>query len=324
MVSALRMMGFDKVFDTDFTADLTIMEEGTELLSRIKNGGTLPLLTSCSPGWINFIEHFYPQLTPHISSCKSPQQMFGALAKTYYAEKSGIDPADIYVVSIMPCTAKKYESERPEMRSSGFQDVDAVLTTRECGQMMKQVGIHLPDVDDDEFDDPLGISTGAAVIFGNTGGVMEAALRTVYEIVTKDELKDVEIKAVRGMEGIREAEIDLAGTKVKAAVANGLANARQLMDKIVAGEADYHFIEIMCCPGGCIGGGGQPIPTSAEIRKKRAEAIYKADQGLQIRKSHENPAVQTLYKDFLGEPNGHKAHELLHTEYTKKSVYDNV
>ncbi|MBN1478745.1 ferredoxin [candidate division KSB1 bacterium] len=321
MVTGLRMLGFDKVFDTDFTADLTIMEEGTELIGRIKNGGTLPMLTSCSPGWINFIEHFYPQLLPHVSSCKSPQQMFGALAKTYYAEKMGIDPKDIYSVSIMPCTAKKYECQRPEMNASGFQDVDAVLTTRELAKMMKQVGINLPELEAGEYDDPLGISTGAAVIFGNTGGVMEAALRTVYEIVTEKPLENVEITAVRGMEGVREAEIDLDGTKVKAAVANGLANARQLMEKIVSGQADYHFVEIMACPGGCIGGGGQPMPTSMDVRKKRVEAIFAADRMSKIRKSHENPAILKLYKEFLGEPNSHKAHELLHTHYTKKTVY---
>jgi NADH-quinone oxidoreductase subunit G/NADP-reducing hydrogenase subunit HndD len=321
MVAAFRRMGFDKVFDTDFTADLTILEEGHELLGRIKNGGTLPLLTSCSPGWINFIEHFYPQLLPHVSSCKSPQQMFGALAKTYYAEKENIDPKDIYVVSVMPCTAKKYEAGRTEMSSSGFQDVDAVLTTREAGTMMKQIGIDLEDMPAEEFDAPLGISTGAAVIFGNTGGVMEAALRTVYEVITEKPLDDIEIQAVRGMEGIREAEIDINGTTVKAAVANGLANARKLMDKIISGQADYHFIEIMACPGGCIGGGGQPIPTSPEIRKKRAEAVYLEDRNLKIRKSHENPAVQTLYKEFLGEPNSHKAHELLHTHYKSKPIY---
>ncbi len=320
-VTGLRMLGFDKVFDTDFTADLTIMEEGTELLGRVKNGGTLPLLTSCSPGWINFIEHFYPDLLPHVSSCKSPQQMFGALAKTYYAEKNGIDPKDIYCVSIMPCTAKKYECGRPEMNDSGFQDVDAVLTTREAAVMMKQVGINLPDLHEEDYDDPLGISTGAAVIFGNTGGVMEAALRTVYEIVTEKTLDDVEIKDVRGLEGIKEAEIDLNGLKVKAAVSNGLANARKLLDKIAAGEAEYHFIEIMACPGGCIGGGGQPIPTSEDIRKKRAEAIYLQDRKMEIRKSHENPAVIKLYEEWLGEPNGHKAHELLHTHYDKKSIY---
>ena len=321
LVAGLRRLGFDKVFDTDFTADLTIMEEGYELLHRLKTGGTLPLLTSCSPGWINFIEHFYPELLPHVSSCKSPQQMFGALAKTYYAEKIGADPKNIFSVSVMPCTAKKYESDRAEMSSSGFKDVDAVLTTREAATMMKQIGIHLPDLPEESYDEPLGISTGAAVIFGNTGGVMEAALRTVYEVVTGKPLAQVEIKAVRGMEGVREAEVQVGDLTVRAAVANGLANARQLMKKIVSGEAHYHFIEIMACPGGCIGGGGQPVPTSLEIRKKRAEAIYQADQAKTIRKSHENPAVQQLYKEFLGEPNSHKAHELLHTHYTKKTVY---
>ena len=321
MVSGLRRLGFDKVFDTDFTADLTIMEEGHELLGRVQNGGKLPLLTSCSPGWINFIEHYYPDLLPHVSSCKSPQQMFGALAKTYYAEKSGINPEDIYSVSIMPCTAKKYEAQRPEMTSSGFADVDAVLTTREAAVMMKQIGVDFPELPDEEYDNPLGISTGAAAIFGNTGGVMEAALRTVYEIVTEKPLDDIEIKAVRGMEGVREASVMVGDLEVKAAVANGLANARQLMEKIASGEADYHFIEIMACPGGCIGGGGQPIPTSEEIRKKRIEAIYAEDRAMEIRKSHENPAIKLIYDEFLGEPNSHKAHELLHTHYSAQPIY---
>ncbi len=321
MVTALRRLGFDKVFDTNFTADLTILEEGHELLGRLQNGGKLPLLTSCSPGWINFIEHFYPDLLPHVSSCKSPQQMFGALAKTYYAEKTGIDPKDIYCVSLMPCTAKKYEAERSEMSASGYQDVDAVLTTREAAVMLKQIGIDIVNLPEEEYDNPLGVSTGAAVIFGNTGGVMEAALRTVYEVVTESALDNVEISVVRGMEGVREAEVDLNGTKVKAAVANGLANARTLLDKIASGEADYHFIEIMACPGGCIGGGGQPIPTSLDIRQKRANAIYEEDRNNELRKSHENPFVQKLYEEFLDKPNSHKAHELLHTHYTTKSVY---
>lgn len=324
LVSALRMMGFDKVFDTDFTADLTIIEEGYELIGKIKNGDKLPLLTSCSPGWINFIERFYPDLLDHVSSCKSPQQMFGALAKTYYAKKTGIDPKDIYSVSIMPCTAKKYECQRPEMNASGFQDVDAVLTTREAAVMMKQLGINLPDLPEDDYDQPLGISTGAAVIFGNTGGVMEAALRTVYEVLTEKPLDNIEITAVRGMEGVREAEIQIGDLMVRGAVANGLANARLLLEKISSGEEEYHFVEIMACPGGCIGGGGQPVPTSSEIRQKRMEAIYKADRGLTIRKSHENPAVLKLYEEFLGEPNSHKAHELLHTHYSAKSIYEQV
>lgn len=328
MVTALRRMGFYKVFDTDFTADLTIMEEGHELLDRLKNGGTLPMITSCSPGWINFIEHFYPSLLPHLSTCKSPQQMFGALAKTYYADKIGVKPEDMFVVSIMPCTAKKLESERPEMSvNNGLQDVDAVLTTREAAQMMRQMGIELPDLPESNFDVPLGISTGAAVIFGATGGVMEAALRTVYEVVTGETLEDVNFEAVRGLNGVKEASIKLKSNDnagkldVKVAVASGLANARKLMDKIVSGEADYHFIEIMCCPGGCIGGGGQPIPTNDEIRQKRIEAIYREDSGLPLRKSHENPAVISLYEEFLGKPLGHKSHKLLHTSYTPKPIY---
>jgi NADH-quinone oxidoreductase subunit G/NADP-reducing hydrogenase subunit HndD len=319
MVTALRMLGFDKVFDTDFTADLTILEEGNELLQRLKTGGVLPMITSCSPGWINFIEKFYPEQLPHLSTCKSPQQMFGALAKTYYAEKMGIDPAKIVVVSIMPCSAKKFECERPEMASSGYQDVDYVLTTREVAGMIKEAGIDFVNLDNSDFDLPLGMSTGAAVIFGASGGVMEAALRTVYEVVTGNKLDDVNIKAVRGLEGCREAEIDLNGTKVKAAVANGLTNARKLLDMIREGKADYQFIEIMACPGGCLGGGGQPFPTNPEIRAKRAEAIYQQDRELPIRKSHENPVVLELYKEFLIEPLGHKSHELLHTHYTAKT-----
>lgn len=319
MVTGLRMVGFDKVFDTDFTADLTIMEEGSELIKRVTEGGVLPQLTSCSPGWIKFIEYFYPELLPHVSTCKSPQQMFGALAKTYYAEKAGIDPKDIVSVSIMPCAAKKFECERPEMNDSGYQDVDYVLTTREAAQMMKEAGIDLPTLPDGAYDDPLGVSTGAAVIFGNTGGVMEAALRTAYALITGTELESVEIQAVRGMEGVREATIQVGDLPVKAAVAHGLANAREVLEGIKSGRfADYHFIEIMCCPGGCIGGGGQPQPTSPEIRKKRTEAIYEEDVAMKIRKSHENPAVTMLYKEFLGEPLSHKSHELLHTHYTPR------
>lgn len=321
LVAALRRLGFDRVFDTDFTADLTIIEEGHELLERLNNGGTLPMITSCSPGWIKFIEHFYPEYLEHLSTCKSPQQMFGALAKTYYAEKTGIDPKDIYVVSIMPCTAKKYECGRPEMTDSGYADVDAALTTRELAKMIREAGIDFGSLPDEEYDDPLGISTGAGVIFGASGGVMEAALRTVYEVVTKEALPSVDFKAVRGLEGIKEAEVDLKGTKVKVAVANGLSNARKLMDLIKEGKADYHFIEIMCCPGGCIGGGGQPIPTTNAIRQERIKAIYEADAGLPLRKSHENPAVKTLYEEFLKEPLGEKSHHLLHTHYTKRGKY---
>ncbi len=319
MVTALKMMGFDRVMDTDFTADLTIMEEGSELIQRVTQGGVLPQLTSCSPGWIKFIEYYYPELLPHLSTCKRPQQMFGALAKTYYAEKMGIDPANIVSVSIMPCVAKKFECERPEMTDSGYKDVDYVLTTREAAGMMKEAGIDLPSLHDSEYDDPLGMSTGAAVIFGNTGGVMEAALRTAYALITGTELDNVNIEAVRGMEGVREATIQVGELPVKAAVAHGLANARQVLEGIKSGRfADYHFIEIMCCPGGCIGGGGQPQPTSEEIRKARTRAIYDEDAAMTIRKSHENPAVKKVYEEFLGQPLSHKSHELLHTHYTAR------
>lgn len=321
LVAALRRVGFDKVFDTDFTADLTIMEEGSELIERVTTGGVLPLITSCSPGWIKFIETFYPSLLPHLSTCKSPQQMFGALAKTYYAEKEGLDPANIYSVSIMPCTAKKFEAQRPEMNSSGYQDVDVVLTTRELGRMFKQAGIEFADLPEEKYDDPLGISTGAAVIFGATGGVMEAALRTAYELITGDTLAAVDFVDVRGLAGVKEATVKVGDLDVKVAVASGLSNARQLMDALQAGETDYHFIEIMCCPGGCIGGGGQPIPTNLEIRGQRIAGIYTADEKMEIRKSHENPAVQQLYEEFLEKPLGHKSHELLHTHYTVRGKY---
>ncbi|MDD2401330.1 MAG: NADH-dependent [FeFe] hydrogenase, group A6 [Clostridia bacterium] len=315
MVAALKRLGFDKVFDTNFTADLTILEEGNELLQRITEGGVLPMMTSCSPGWINYIEKFYPELLPHVSSCKSPQQMFGAVAKTYYAEKAGISPDKIFVVSIMPCTAKKYECTRPEMRSSGYQDVDVVLTTRELARMIKQAGLDMGALHDEEYDDPLGTSTGAAVIFGATGGVMEAALRTVYEVVTGQKLENVDLKMVRGLKGIKEAEVDLAGTKVKIAIASSLKNAKEILEKIKAGECDYHFIEIMACPGGCLSGGGQPFGTTNAIREKRLEGLYNIDSSLKLRKSHENPAVNKLYEEFLEKPLGHKSHELLHTHY---------
>jgi NADH-quinone oxidoreductase subunit G/NADP-reducing hydrogenase subunit HndD len=318
MVAALRALGFDKVFDTNFTADLTILEEGNELLHRLSEGGKLPMITSCSPGWIKFIEHFYPDMLDHLSTCKSPQQMFGALAKTYYAEKAGIDPKDMFVVSIMPCTAKKFECTRPEMRSSGYQDVDAVLTTRELARMLREIGVDPMELEPEEYDAPLGIGTGAAVIFGATGGVMEAALRTVYEVVTEKELESVDFTDVRGFEGIKEAEVDLDGTVVRVAVAHGLGNARKLLDRVKSGEASYEFIEIMACPGGCIGGGGQPIGTNTERRLERIDGIYEADRELPLRKSHENPAVKALYEEFLGEPLGEKSHELLHTHYTPR------
>lgn len=315
MVSALRALGFDKVFDTDFAADLTIMEEGSELLARIKEGGALPLITSCSPGWIRYMEEFYPDLSENVSTCKSPQQMFGALAKTYYAEKIGIDPSKMVVVSIMPCTAKKFECERPEMNSSGYQDVDFVLTTRELARMIKEANIDFKNLPDSEYDAPLGISTGAGVIFGATGGVMEAALRTAYELYTGKSLESLDFESVRGLGDVKVASVDLDGTKVRVAVAHGLANAKTLLDKVKSGEEDFHFIEIMTCPGGCIGGGGQPIPTNKEIRQKRIEAIYKVDKDMPLRKSHENPAIKEVYETYLGEPLGHKSHELLHTSY---------
>ena len=320
MVAGLRRLGFDKVFDTDFTADLTILEEGNELLQRVKNGGTLPMITSCSPGWIKFAEHFYPDLLSHLSTCKSPQQMFGALAKTYYAEKAGIKPVDIFSVSIMPCTAKKYECQRPEMNSSGFRDVDVVLTSRELGRMFKQAGLDMANLPVEEYDAPLGISTGAGEIFGASGGVMEAALRTVYEVVTGQTLECIDFEDCRGLTGVKEATVQVGALPVKIAITNGLGNARKVLDKIRAGEADYHFIEIMACPGGCIGGGGSPIPTNTEIRLKRIDATYVEDKGMALRKSHENPAVAELYADFLKEPLGHKSHELLHTHYTARGV----
>lgn len=333
MAAALRRLGFDRIFDTQFTADLTIMEEGHELLHRIKDRKPLPLITSCSPGWIKFVEHFFPKALQHVSSCKSPQQMFGAVAKTYYAEKMGIDPRKIVVVSIMPCTAKKYEAQRPEMQSAyeywkdkkgfaeneKFRDVDFVLTTREAAKMLKEAGINLAGLPAEPFDDPLGSSTGAATIFGATGGVMEAALRTAYEVLTGQSLPSLEFSEVRGLDGIKTADIDIKGKILKVAVANGLANARKLLEEVEEGKSPYQFIEIMCCPGGCIGGGGQPIPTNLEVRKKRAAALYKEDEGMPVRKSHENPVIQAIYSEFLGEPLGEISHHLLHTEYSAKA-----
>ncbi len=322
LVSALRLLGFDRVFDTDFAADLTIMEEGHELLQRLQTGGVLPLITSCSPGWIKYIEHFYPELLPHVSSCKSPQQMFGAMAKSYYAQISGIDPKDIFVVSVMPCTAKKYEAARPEMKDSGYRDVDAVLTTRELGRMFKHEGIDFNSLEDGEFDSPLGISTGAAAIFGVTGGVMEAALRTVYEVVTGQTLEKLEFTGVRGMAGVKASSVNLGGTEVKVAVAHGLAHAKQIMEAIAAGEADYTFIEVMCCPGGCIGGGGQPYGTTNAVREKRIQGLYEVDQKAELRKSHENPAIQKLYEDYLQAPLSPISHKLLHTTYTNRCQHE--
>ncbi len=317
--AGLRQIGFDYVLHTNFTADLTILEEGNELLKRLQEGGTLPMFTSCSPGWINFCETFYPDLLDNLSTCKSPQQMFGALAKTYWAEKSNIDPAKIYSVSIMPCTAKKYECSRPEMNDSGFRDVDLVLTTREIGRLFRMSGIDFDKLAGSHFDSWMGAYTGAAVIFGASGGVMEAALRTVYEVVTGQTLENVNFEVTRGIQGIKEAEVDLNGTVVKVAIANGLSNARQLMDEVRAGTSPYHFIEIMACPGGCIGGGGQPITKSNAKRVERINQIYVEDEACEIRKSHENPEVKAIYEEFLHEPLGHQSHHLLHTHYTAKN-----
>ena len=314
MVAALKALGFDKVFDTNFAADLTIMEEAAELMDRIKNGGRLPMLTSCCPGWINFFEHEFSDLWDIPSSCKSPQQMFGAVAKSYYAEKMHIKPEDIIVVSVMPCIAKKYEAARPEMGN----DVDIVITTRELAKMIKEAGISFNDLKDEEFDSILGESTGAAVIFGVTGGVMEAALRTAYEWITEESLDDVDFKVVRGLHGIKEATIKIKDKEIKAAIASGLGNARKLLNKIRNGEANYEIIEIMACPGGCIDGGGQPlIQGNYEILNKRMDAIYEEDRNKPIRKSHENPAIKKIYEEFLGEPNSPLAHKLLHTKYRK-------
>ncbi|HNY64919.1 MAG TPA: NADH-dependent [FeFe] hydrogenase, group A6 [Deltaproteobacteria bacterium] len=322
MLTALRRLGFDKVFDTNFTADLTIIEEGNELLQRVKTGGKLPMITSCSPGWIKFCEHFYPDLLDHLSTCKSPQQMMGALIKTYYAQQAGIDPKDIVSVSIMPCTAKKFECQRDEMRDSGYQDVDYVLTTRELSRMIRQAGIDFASLPDGDYDNPLGEYTGAGTIFGATGGVMEAALRTVYAVVTGTNLESLDITPVRGLEGVKEAAVEVGPLgKVKVAVAHGLSNARKLMDRIREGTADYAFIEVMCCPGGCISGGGQPIAPSNEKRIQRSAALYKDDNAVQkFRQSHENPSVKRIYEVFLKEPLGHKSHELLHTHYCKRGT----
>jgi len=340
MVTAMKEMGADSVLDTDFSADLTIIEEGHELLTRLKGALVdgdksiqLPMITSCSPGWVKFIEHMYPDHLGHLSTCKSPQQMFGALTKTYYAEKKGVDPKDIVSVAIMPCAAKKFEANRPEMRDSGYQDIDAGLTTRELGFMIKQFGLDFENLEDGKYDSIMGESSGAGVIFGATGGVMEAALRTAYEVVTGRPVPfdNLNITPVRGLEGVKEAAIliedclpewsFLNGVELKVAVAHGLKNARTIMDQIAAGESPYHFIEIMACPGGCIGGGGQPIPTNDEIRKKRIAAIYAEDESMSVRKSHENPEIIQVYEEFLEKPLGHKSHELLHTKYRKRNRY---
>lgn len=317
MVSAIRRLGFDKVFDTNFSADLTIMEEGAEFIHRLQNKGLLPMITSCSPAWVKFAETFYPELLDHLSTAKSPQQMFGAMVKTYYPQVASIDPKDIVSVSVMPCTAKKYEAARPEMNSSGYQDVDIVITTRELGRMIRESGLDFSRLPEEEFDSPMGLSTGAGMIFGTTGGVMEAALRTVVEKVSGKPLEQIEFMAVRGMDEVREATLNVAGIDVKIAVVHTLQQARKMLDLVAQGKADYHFIEIMSCPGGCIGGGGQPVPINLEKRLARRAAMFESDDAYKIRKSHENPAIIELYEKFLGEPMGEKAHHLLHTHYNK-------
>lgn len=327
MVASLRLLGFDKVFDTNFSADLTIMEEAHEFLDRVQNNGVLPMITSCSPGWINYCEHYFPDMTENLSTCKSPQQMFGAIAKTYYAEKMNIDPKNIVMVSVMPCTAKKFEIGREDQDAAGVPDVDIAITTRELARMIERVGLNFTELPEEQFDLPLGMGTGAAVIFGATGGVMEAALRTaVWKLTGENDDSPIEFTEVRGIEGIKEATYQVNGMDVKVAVASGLGNARELLLKVKSGEGNYDFIEIMGCPGGCVNGGGQPqVPANirnfTDIRELRANVLYNIDAANPMRKSHENPAIQAVYKDYLGEPGSHKAHEILHTSYVKRTVH---
>ena len=326
MVAALRRLGFNKVFDTDFSADLTIMEEANELVERVKNGGVLPMITSCSPGWVKYCEHYYPDQLDHLSSCKSPQQMFGAVAKTWYAKKMNLDPKDIVVVSIMPCTAKKFECGRDDQSASGYADIDYALTTRELARMIGTAGISFNNLPDEEFDNPLGEGTGAGVIFGATGGVMEAALRTAVETLTGEELKSVEFTEVRGTEGIKEAVYTVAGMEIKVCAASGLKNAEAVMEKVKNGTADYQFIEIMAFPGGCVNGGGQPVqPASVrnfvDLKGIRGKALYEADKNLPLRKSHESEAIKTVYREYFEKPGSHIAHEVLHTHYVKRGKY---
>ena len=319
MVAALRKLGFDKVFDTDFAADLTIMEETTELIERVKSGENLPILTSCCPGWVKFLEHQFPELIYMPSTAKSPQQMFGAIAKSYYAEKIGVKPEDLIVVSVMPCLAKKYEASREEFSTDGVRDVDIVISTRELADMIREAGIQFCQLEDQEYDSPLGESTGAAVIFGATGGVLEAALRTAADWISGKDIQQIDFAAVRGMKGIKEATVDVGGIELKAAVCSGLGNARKLLEKIKRGEANYHAIEIMACPGGCLNGGGQPYHHgNGKILTRRLDAIYRDDKDKPIRKSHQNPSIQKLYAEFLGEPGSHCAHKLLHTHYVAR------
>ena len=327
MVTALRRLGFDKVFDTNTGADFTIMEEANEFIERIQNGGVLPMITSCSPGWVKYIEMNYPELLPHLSTCKSPHQMFGALIKTYYAKKEGIDPSKIYVVSVMPCIAKKFERQRNEMQNNGMYDVDAVLTTRELARMIKQANIEFTKLEESSFDEPMGEATGAAAIFGTTGGVMEAALRTAQDTLTGKDLDKIDFEQVRGGDGIKKATVNIAGNDVGVVAASGLKNAQEILEEIKSGKADYQFVEIMACPGGCVMGGGQPIKSSKirssfDVRAKRADALYSIDEKSVIRKSHENPVIKKVYKEFLEKPGSHIAHELLHTEYQKREKYN--
>ena len=328
MVAALKMLGFDRVFDTNFAADLTIMEESTEFLQRFNKKENLPLITSCSPGWVKYCEHYYPEFIKNLSSCKSPQGMFGSVAKTYYAEKMGIDPKDIFVVSVMPCTAKKFEAERVDHSAvEGLADIDASITVRELARMIRKAGINFKAIPDMEFDAPFGLGSGAGTIFGATGGVMEAALRTAYEVVTGNELTDLAtFKAVRGVEGVKEASYDLNGVTVNVAVASGLANAKKVLEMVKSGEKSYDFIEIMACPGGCVNGGGQPIVpavvrNNVDVRAARAAGLYNDDASLPVRKSHNNPDIKAIYDEFFGEPGSHKAHDILHTGYTERKVY---
>ena len=326
LASALRMLGFDKVFDTNFSADLTIMEEATEFLHRVKNGGKLPLITSCSPGWIKYCEHYHPDMLDNLSTCKSPQQMFGAICKSYYAENAGVDPKDIVMVSFMPCTAKKFEIKRNDQAANGVPDVDFALTTRELARMIKRASIEFTALPDGTFDDPLGKSSGAAVIFGASGGVMEAALRTAVETLTGEELASVDFMEVRGTKGIKEATYNVAGMDINVCVASGLANANKVLNMVKSGEKNYHFIEIMCCPGGCINGGGQPIqPASVrnftDVKGLRSKALYEADKNMPLRKSHKNPAIKVVYDEFFESPGSHKAHELLHTSYHAREYF---
>ncbi|MDD3337095.1 MAG: NADH-dependent [FeFe] hydrogenase, group A6 [Eubacteriales bacterium] len=328
MAAALRRMGFDKVFDTDFAADLTIMEEANELVDRVTNKGVLPMITSCSPGWIKFCEHYYPEFIPNLSSCKSPHEMAGAMIKTYYAQKAGVAPEDIVVVSVMPCTAKKFEAKRYQLITNGLADVDAVITTRELARMIKEAGIDFVNLPDEDFDSLMGESTGAGVIFGATGGVMEAALRTAYEVISGKTLEDVNFTAVRGVEGIKEATVKIGDLDVNVAVCSSTGKAAELLDAVKRGEKNYTFIEVMGCPGGCVNGGGQPVVPAdvrnwTDIRAERAKALYNEDAAKPIRKSHENPEIKQIYDEFLGKPNSHKAHELLHTTYEQRDVYMN-